>query len=68
VDDTAQSLLVGRFYENLVRGTDGAGPMRKADALHEAKEWLRTLPDSRGERPFAHPAYWAGFVLIGDPG
>jgi hypothetical protein len=22
----------------------------------------------RGEQPFAHPHFWAAFILIGDPG
>jgi CHAT domain-containing protein len=71
--------------------------MPKAEALREAKSWLRTLP--RGERdnlaadlvkgelrgtvvkgkpvvqlpkeradePYAHPRYWAAFILLGDP-
>jgi CHAT domain-containing protein len=37
--------------------------------------WLAALPEvgggkaklPEGERPFAHPAYWAAFVLVGDP-
>ena len=29
-------------------------------------EFLERMP--RGERPFAHPNFWAAFVLIGDPG
>jgi CHAT domain-containing protein len=75
--------------------------MPKAEALHEAKEWLRNLtqddvgnelaaldrgevrplaknssPEARetplssepaGVRPYAHPYYWAAFILIGDP-
>jgi CHAT domain-containing protein len=75
--------------------------MSKAEALREAKLWLRTLTASealerlgaltqgvvRGERParqemqavpkpkdagadyqpYAHPRYWAAFILIGDP-
>jgi CHAT domain-containing protein len=73
----------------------------KAEALREAKHWLRNLTAAealdrlgtitqgvvRGERPakeemravpqakdsaedykpYAHPRYWAAFVLIGDP-
>jgi CHAT domain-containing protein len=27
----------------------------------------RAPPLPQGERPFAHPFYWAAFVLIGDP-
>ncbi len=90
VDDTATALLMGRFYENML----GATLMSKADALDEAKRWLRHLsrdevdrlsgaltmaergpigrrPTSdaapRQGRPFAHPFYWAAFVLIGSP-
>jgi CHAT domain-containing protein len=102
VDDTATALLMDRFYRNLLgKRADGAQPLGKAAALHEAKEWLRTLTASaalerlgtltqgvvRGERParesmhavpqpkdaakdygpYAHPRYWAAFILIGDP-
>jgi len=91
-----------RFYRNLLgKREDGAKPMGKAAALHEAKHWLRALsaPEAlgrlstltsgvvRGERlerpemkaipipsdadpkykPYAHPRYWAAFILIGDP-
>ena len=41
--------------------------MSKAVALAEAKLWLREYSDARGRKPFAHPAYWSGFILIGDP-
>ncbi len=105
VDDTATALLMGRFYENLLGKRGGLkGPMGKADALAEAKAWLRglsreeamqraaklsdgvargkrpklppaALPEAKesgaakpeGARPYAHPYYWAAFVLIGDP-
>jgi CHAT domain-containing protein len=44
VDDTATVLLMDRFYRNLLgRRANGAKPMGKAAALHEAKQWLRTL-------------------------
>jgi hypothetical protein len=104
VDDTATALLMGRFYENLLGKREGLkGPMGKADALAEAKAWLRGLSreeasqqaarmservargkrpklppaavrdekESEGakvqsDRPYAHPYYWAAFVLIGD--
>jgi CHAT domain-containing protein len=80
---------------------DGARAMPKAEALREAKQWLRNLTAAealdrlgvltqgvvRGERPareamrgvprpkdaakdyrpYAHPRYWAAFILIGDP-
>jgi tetratricopeptide (TPR) repeat protein len=102
VDDTATALLMDRFYRNMLgKREDGAKPMGKAAALHEAKQWLRNLsakdaPERlgtltegvvRGERPareemkaipvpkgtgkdykpYAHPRYWAAFILIGDP-
>jgi tetratricopeptide (TPR) repeat protein len=102
VDDTATALLMDRFYRNLLgRHEDGARPMPKAEALREAKHWLRNLTATealdrlgaitqgvvRGEqpareemkavpqpkdgakdyKPYAHPRYWAAFILIGDP-
>jgi CHAT domain-containing protein len=100
VDDTATARLTVRFYENLLGKRKGLKqPLKRAEALAEAKRWLAglkradaeplaarlgrgvlrgtekearpvvkgeaKLPD--GERPFAHPYYWAAFVLIGDP-
>jgi tetratricopeptide (TPR) repeat protein len=103
VDDAATALLMQRFYANLLGKRDGLKrPMPKAQALREAKEWLRTLPRAealrvaaevsngvergkgrpkgklvlplpepvpaaKDDRPYAHPYYWAAFVLIGDP-
>jgi CHAT domain-containing protein len=103
VDDTATALLMARFYQNLLGKRDGLKtPLSKAEALHEAKRWLRTLPRAAveelagqlargsvraddeadrptaprevsrpavpaGETPFAHPRFWAAFILIGDP-
>jgi len=102
VDDTATAILMDRFYRNLLGKQKGGGkPMPKAEALREAKQWLRTLTATealdrlgtitegvvRGERPareemhavpkpkdaakdskpYAHPRYWAAFILIGDP-
>jgi CHAT domain-containing protein len=47
VDDTATALLMARFYENLLEKPEGAfKPLPKAEALAEAKRWLRGLgPD-----------------------
>ncbi len=66
VDDLATSLLLRRFYNNLT-GT-GVPRLPMAAALRDAKMWVRTWRDPNGASPFAHPTYWAGFVLIGDPG
>lgn len=73
VDDLAASRLNARFYENLsgryLGNPDGRSgkPMTKAAALSEAKRWLRNFTDDRGKKPFAHPVYWSGFILIGSP-
>jgi tetratricopeptide (TPR) repeat protein len=106
VDDTATALLMVRFYENLLgKRNDLSQPLPRAEALAEAKRWLRELPHQEagrltaeltggvlggttrqrgkvvklnpagkkavkllvGERPFAHPFFWAAFVLVGDP-
>jgi CHAT domain-containing protein len=103
VDDTATALLMARFYQNLLGQREGLEkPLPKAEALHEAKVWLRGLSRADveklagelakgevrateepktplsprevfkpavpvGETPFAHPRYWAAFILIGDP-
>ncbi|MBS0197726.1 MAG: CHAT domain-containing protein [Planctomycetes bacterium] len=115
VDDEATSLLMTRFYENLlgsfkeVRTADGktysAGtPLGISAALRESQAWLRTLTKEQAttnlaaarasqkmtERgiaagkkrdeidtgvvtvadsplPYAHPYFWAGFVVVGNP-
>jgi CHAT domain-containing protein len=89
VDDTATALLMVRFYENLLgKRKELKKGMPRAEALAEAKKWLRELPVAQakkqlgvlaggpratekvklpeGARPFAHPYYWAAFVLVGD--
>jgi len=44
VDDRATSLLMTRFYQNLLGRRAGLSKgMPKAEALHEAKQWLRSL-------------------------
>jgi CHAT domain-containing protein len=99
VDDAAMALLMERLYQNLLGRREGLQrPMGKAQALAEAKAWLRELsreeasqraaklgegvargkgrkaqpllqaaPAGKDERPYAHPYYWAAFVLIGKP-
>ncbi len=98
VHDRSTAFLMTRFYQNLLGKRPGLEkPMPKAEALREAKHWLRTLTlaerdrlDAQaaklpgGERvirprtkppasandalPYADPYFWAGFILIGNPG
>jgi CHAT domain-containing protein/tetratricopeptide (TPR) repeat protein len=52
VDDTATALFMPRFYANLLGRRPGlTSPMPKAEALREAKAWLRGL--RRAEVPAA---------------
>ena len=50
---------VGSELAALDRGTDRPLAQASGAAVPSGK------PD--GERPFAHPYYWAPFILIGDP-
>lgn len=56
VDDTATGLLIERLFENLLGQHEGVRivgerqyangqPMPKAEALHEAKRWIRTMSE-----------------------
>jgi hypothetical protein len=50
VDDAATALLMTRFYENLLGQREGLkAPLGKAEALAEAKQWLRRLPRAQAE-------------------
>jgi CHAT domain-containing protein len=72
VEDESTSLLMRRFYENWrgryedMRHEMVGEPMSKAEALQEAKQWLRDYTDEYGYRPYEHPFFWSGFVLVGD--
>lgn len=59
VDDEATAALMAAFYAHL---KDGMG---KAQALAAAQADLRNDAAHPG---WAHPFYWAAFVLTGDPG
>ncbi|MDZ7270303.1 MAG: CHAT domain-containing protein [candidate division KSB1 bacterium] len=54
VDDRSTQRLMEAFYRHLAQG------VTKADALHRAQTELRR------DKAYAHPFYWAPFVLIGD--
>lgn len=65
VSDRATSLLMERFYSSLLATQDAADPVAITEALREARTWLRDYEDPHGHRPYAHPFYWASFVLYG---
>jgi CHAT domain-containing protein len=56
VDDEATAQLMERFYIHLQNG------LSKAQALRAAQKEIRDNPK------WAHPYYWAAFILTGDPG
>src|SRR5262249_12863238 len=56
VDDEATSELMTSFYKRLQEGMSKAAALRAAQAEIRAKDKYR------------HPYYWAGFVLMGQPG
>jgi CHAT domain-containing protein len=65
VDSSATTELMLGFYRHLKAGVGGPEasqppPTSKAAALREAS--LKLISNER----YAHPFYWAGFVLIGD--
>jgi tetratricopeptide (TPR) repeat protein len=54
VDDTATALLMTRFYQNMLGKRSGLSkPMLEAEALVEAKKWLRGLTNKEADAP--HP-------------
>ena len=59
VDDAATGALMARFYKHLLAG------MGKAEALQAAQAEVRADP---AHPEWAHPYYWAAFVLSGEPG
>ncbi len=73
VEDRATSQLMGRFYDYLMAhgSEEGQGHadtrLSKAEALCQAKQWLRGLTDETGQEIYRHPTYWSGFILVGDP-
>jgi CHAT domain-containing protein len=53
VDDTATALLMVRFYENWLGSRPGVQPLPKAEALRQAKAWLRNLSAPEAQQAVA---------------
>jgi len=66
VDDASTGILMQSFYRNWTTGT----PLSKAEALRRAQvAFLHGAPDNpnpAAKTPYAHPYYWAPFILIGN--
>jgi hypothetical protein len=62
VDDRATFLLMREFYARLL---DPARLESPCEALRGAQRAVRGWRDARGATPYAHPVYWAGFILVG---
>ncbi|WP_376794781.1 CHAT domain-containing protein [Thermogemmatispora sp.] len=63
VDDARSAELMRLFYEGLLAGRS------KVVALAEAqRSFLARARSSADSSCYAHPYFWAGFQLIGDPG
>lgn len=59
VPDESTSLMMERFYTNWLSGES------KSAALRDAT--LSILREHRDQHGTAHPIFWGGFVLVGDP-
>jgi CHAT domain-containing protein len=59
VPDQDTRPLMKSFYEGLAEGRG------KLEALHEAQR--KALEARRKQHGAAHPFYWAGFILVGEP-
>ncbi len=65
VDDEATFALMSKFYE-LWNHKTGVR-VSAAAALRQAQDHVRTLKDEDGNAKWAHPRYWAAWVLWGLP-
>ncbi|WP_019487061.1 CHAT domain-containing protein [Kamptonema formosum] len=60
VSDKSTSLLMGEFYRGLKAG------LTKAEALRKAQiSFLKNPENKEGYKKYAHPYYWAPFILVG---
>jgi CHAT domain-containing protein len=59
VDDEAAASLISYYCGLIARDEQAGKPIDHAQALAEAKRWVR------GQSRWQHPFYWATFVLVG---
>jgi CHAT domain-containing protein len=50
-----------------LRELDGVAVERALDSLSRGARETRSGAAPVSGRPFGHPHYWAGFILMGDP-
>lgn len=62
VDDNATAMLMTRFYDALASGKSKYESLREAQTA--VREFTRTDRQGHIEMPFAHPRYWAAFILL----
>ncbi len=55
-------MLTAEATEGVVRGDRGKVTLESPVIARDSQ-----LPLSKDTKPFAHPRYWAAFILIGDP-
>src|SRR5262249_35344235 len=65
--DWLRNLSLAEATERLGAITDGGARGKGQEALKLAPPAADPKADPRQVKPFAHPRYWAAFVLIGDP-
>jgi len=56
--------LSATMSDGVVRGKERG---KKEKALELAAPVIDPRADPQAVKPFAHPKYWAAFILIGDP-
>jgi CHAT domain-containing protein len=69
VADQPTNRLLPAFYRSWLRGADKAAALRSAQLqfLHDLRAGKVTISTPAGKIALAEdPAYWAGFVLLGE--
>ena len=59
VDDNATQMLMTEFYTNWIEKEQS-----KREAFKNAQNAVRFAVDKYGDRMYADPVYWAGFIML----